>query len=84
MGTTKWRGVFFFRLVFRLAAEKCINREFPSLYLDHQPRAITSRVANSPSASGRTTSRTPTVSPSRDFREVARLLKMKPSLYHDE
>ena len=41
-------------------------------------------VVNNPSVSRRTTSRTPTVSPSRDFCEVVRLLKMKPSLYQDD
>ena len=41
-------------------------------------------VVNSPSVSRRTTSRTPTVSPSRDFCEVVRPLKMKPSLYQDD
>ena len=40
-------------------------------------------VVNNPSVSRRTTSRTPTVSPSRDFCEVVRLLKVKPSLYQD-
>ena len=41
-------------------------------------------MVNSPSVSRGTTSRTPTVSLSRDFCEVVRLLKMKPSLYQDD
>ena len=41
-------------------------------------------VVNRPSVSGRTTSRTPTISPSRDFCEVVLLSKMKPSLYQDD
>ena len=41
-------------------------------------------MVNSPSVSRQTTSRTPTVSPSRDFCEVVRLLKMKPFLYQDD
>ena len=36
------------------------------------------------SVSLRTPSRTPTVSPTRDFCEVVRLLKMKPSLYQED
>ena len=43
-----------------------------------------SSVVNNPSVSRQTTSRTSTVSPSRDFCEVVRLLKMKPSLYQDD
>ena len=44
----------------------------------------THSVVNSPSVSRRTTSRTPTVSPSRVFCEVVRLSKMKSSLYQDD
>ncbi len=43
----------------------------------------TGSVVNSPSVS-RLTTRTPTVSSSRDFCEVVRLLKMKPFLYQDD